>query len=254
MGEFKKYESETAVGVKAIIQSPCSDLSAQMVLITESEHNVAVPYFYINSYCDENGVNIPYTGLNRDKEEMELQGAFLKELVLAETEIVTADVKKWATAVLENADSIEHNMQNSATSSFYVGDEYDGSLVAISPVLLKPEMAYKEATRNDVEYWLTDDNVVSSDSSIYKLAVSLTNYEALINCLNKDKQELQHFYEEEIMPILDIPYENKTEEQKDLMGHFSDWYKDIYGRRPDNNNICAKNVDKKAKKADVERE
>lgn len=235
--QYEKYESENALGFTAQVE--LEDVTAKVKMITAVSYDVATPYFFIEE-CSKS--------LSQDNQtQMKIEKAFLEGIVNTDSEIVTDDVKAWVSNVLENARKLIDSMEFSKYKNFSFSlNEDELEIVRITPCIYTDELSLE-----NVEYFLTDDDAVPSDSSLYKLASSIQNYEENVKCVERDKASLQTFYKEKVMPIEELSFDEMTEEQKDIMGTFSDWHKDVYGHRPYRSNECAKiEASKPVKKKD----
>lgn len=235
--QYEKYESEDALGFTAQVE--LEDVTAQVKMITAVSYNTATPYFFIEE-CSKR--------LFQDNQtQMKIEKAFLEDVVNADSEIVTDDVKAWASNVLENAQKLIDSMEFSKYKNFSFSlNEDELEIIRITPCTYSDEPAFE-----NVEYFLTDDNVVPSDKSIYQLASNIQNYEENTKCIKQSRIDLQQFYREKVMPIEELSFKEMTEEQRDIMEEFSNRHEAVYGCKPHRSNECAKiEANKPVKKKD----
>lgn len=235
--QYEKYESEDALGFTAQVE--LEDVTAQVKMITAVSYNTATPYFFIEE-CSKR--------LFQDNQtQMKIEKAFLEGVVNTDSEIVTDDVKAWASNVLENAQKLIDSMEFSKYKNFSFSlNEDELEIIRITPCTYSDEPAFE-----NVEYFLTDDNVVPSGKSIYQLASNIQNYEENTKCIKQSRTDLQQFYREKVMPIEELSFKEMTEEQRDIMEEFSSRHEAVYGCKPHRSNECAKiEANKPVKKKD----
>mgnify|MGYP003291932948 CR=1 FL=1 len=235
--QYEKYESEDALGFTAQVE--LEDVTAQVKMITAVSYNTATPYFFIEE-CSKR--------LFQDNQtQMKIEKAFLEDVVNTDSEIVTDDVKAWASNVLENAQKLIDSMEFSKYKNFSFSlNEDELEIIRITPCTYSDEPAFE-----NVEYFLTDDNVVPSGKSIYQLASNIQNYEENTKCIKQSRIDLQQFYREKVMPIEELSFKEMTEEQRDVMEEFSSRHEAVYGCKPHRSNECAKiEASKPVKKKD----
>lgn len=85
----------------------------------------------------------------------------------------------------------------------------------------------------DIEHFLVYDNIVSSSDCLYKIAADILSYDDIEMLRRIEKQELYQTYKEHIECLEDIPFEKWTKSQREDYDHYSDWFKDVHGFRPD---------------------
>lgn len=235
--QYEKYESENALGFTAQVE--LEDVTAKVKMITAVSYDVATPYFFIEE-CSKS--------LSQDNQtQMKIEKAFLEGIVNTDSEIVIDDVKVWASNVLENAQKLIDSMEFSKYKDFSFSlNEDELEIIRITPCTYSDEPAFE-----NVEYFLTDDNVVPSDKSIYQLASNIQNYEENTKCIKQSRIDLQQFYREKVMPIEELSFKEMTEEQRDIMEEFSSRHEAVYGCKPHRSNECAKiEASKPVKKKD----
>lgn len=179
------------------------------------------------------------------------QGAALQ--FLAESRDLTATggekipnaVNDWARQVFEKAtEMIRAAMASIAASdkhfpTFTIGSEGGDITFQLFPT---QGLDRKPESIRDIEGYLaagSNEVISSGGNNIYAYAADIIDFKHLEEQKNSSIQSLQNFFEKKILPIMDIPYSERTPEQQDAWGTFSDWYKDLYNHRPrDGKNLC----------------
>lgn len=89
---------------------------------------------------------------------------------------------------------------------------------------ITPCSTYPQVTKENVEFFLVDGQMPwMGENTIEKLLDALKNYERSLDEHERDCERLRDYYEKNIRG------KNPTDEQLDF---YSDWHKDLYGRRP----------------------
>ena len=152
-----------------------------------------------------------------------ITGKALSELTGYEAD---EEIREYAKNVILEAGKIAEALKNAAYKDFSYESANCGT-VFITPC------AYGDVNSiDDVEYYLTNDEVVDSSESIYTLASNIVQYNVLKKELESEKDRLYDFYVKNVRPIEDIPREDLTDDEKGTMSFYSDWHKDIYRHRP----------------------
>lgn len=112
------------------------------------------------------------------------------------------------------------HMCNSAQWTQFRIDLPSGNRVYIRPCNMGPDAPSAE----NVEYFLVDGALPwGGESTPETLAAALNRYEDDIREMERDRERLSAYYEEHIRG------KNPDPARLDF---YSDWYKDLYGRRP----------------------
>lgn len=214
--EVGVHQSESAKGIDYDVT--IGEATHRIVMITEFDANVDVPYMYNE------------TRIGNDK---------VLEEALAK--VIQHEVEKgneWAKNMKETAMTVWNMIKEEGGAIDYPLSDCD---VHISPCIYDYEKSIHEAELKDIEYYLVYSNVVNGGRTIFELTTSLVNYEQIKGNYEKSMNSLQEFYESKILPIEDKPRDELTEEDRENFGTYSDWHKDIYGHRPrTGNDECQK--------------
>lgn len=92
----------------------------------------------------------------------------------------------------------------------------DGRRITIKPCSYDDTITSEE----QVDYFLTHDNIVYGGDTLDNVAEQILNYDKLKQDMEDSKRELHEYY---------VAY-NDTDEMD--WGYYSDWHKDVYGYRP----------------------
>ena len=149
-------------------------------------------------------------------------------------------MKQFATDVLKEVEALEKAFSENTKVNFELhwgeGEEVLQNFedVTVTACLNDDE---KPATRDNIAYYLVDSERIKGTDSVFGLASDIVNINEVVRCLELDKESLQEFYDTNIHDIRNMDYRDMTAEQRDNMGMFSDWHKDIYGRRPHDDDL-----------------
>jgi len=226
--EAGEYSSDNAKGMNYDVIM--DGKSHRIVMITEIDYNVDVPYMYNQTRMDE------------------------KEREIALAKVIQHEIEKgndWAKDMKETAITVWNMMKAEGGKITYPLSDCD---VCISPCVYDIDKNFDDVQLQDVEFYLVYSHVVNGGHSIFDVTSSLVNYEQVKANHEKSKSDLQSFYEKNVMPIEDKSFDDMTEDEKDIMGTFSDWHKDIYGHRPRSYNNECKNALSERAKTQKERE
>lgn len=140
------------------------------------------------------------------------------------------EMKEWAERYIDNYNCIRNAIEQSGfkkEQTILLPSKKEVSFTLCS------QMVDKIKSFNDIEFYLSYDDVFSGGDDLVKLACDATNMEAIEKSIEKSKEDLISFYlEHDIADLLETPYDLLTEDERSDMGFFSDWYKDIYHYRP----------------------
>lgn len=235
--KMEKYQSESSKGIKQKVE--VDGISAEFVLITETKRDTAVPYFYIA----ETNCELLFAYSNK---KCDLERAFFELLVDSDSELVTDEIRNYAQSVL----SIEKELQilelNSNNEPFVYF--FDGGKLLITPCSYNGQ--------GTTEYYLTNDHLISSNDTLFKIASQITTYDAIKREYEKSKSKLQAFYNKNIKHLIKASFdaESLTSEQREALDTFTDWHKDVYGFRPHSTNMCEINDVKNKTNSYIERD
>ena len=150
-------------------------------------------------------------------------------------------IKDWAKQTLSVTEQLWETIKGHEIGETIEYPLPNGDIISIIPCsdYANDDKIEGEIKDSLISFYLCDDEVVSSDESLTVIASHIVNYSEHELQLEMAKQDLQEFYDKKIYPIRNIPYKNRTEEQEENFGYFSDRYKELYGIRPvPKNNIC----------------
>lgn len=209
-------------GVTEYRSSYTDNLSyAKLTLTANITSRDGVPYTYILA-GERVGVS-HYGDTLRCKQLVTRQ--LLEEL--ADTECEYTD---WAKEVLSRCEELTALCDKCGGRSFNYTFECNDREMTLNIEPCKnmndifPEIPY--------EAFLVNDNKIEIADNLLQLAEKITNYDWLCKEAIKEKKSLQAYYDEKVFPIRNIPYDQRTQEQQEIMGYYSDWHKDVYGVRP----------------------
>ncbi len=172
----------------------------------------------------------------------------------AESEIVSENTRQWCKDTLKIANEIIEQFKETKFQKPITIDMPNGKSIEITAY---PYNYGQPANSiNEIEGYDTDSDVITGGGSdIYKYASEIVSAEALQKHNEQDKAYLQKFFETNVLPIRDIPYNERTQEQQDIMSMYSDWHKDCYFHRPhsDEQDVCYQHYLQK-ENADIERD
>jgi hypothetical protein len=158
------------------------------------------------------------------------------EIALTDSPLISEPTRAFAQNVFAIGNQIMQMAKNNNYKEFdyYLDSECGHRVICISPC------CYDGKT---LEYFLTNDDAVCSDSTVYRLASNVVKLNDVERKLEQEKERLQEFYEKKIMPCEGFPFEFLTEEEKTNRDTFSDWHKELYRYRPrGEDNECRKIV------------
>ena len=90
----------------------------------------------------------------------------------------------------------------------------------------------KPKSIDDVDYFFAYGDAFCGAENIWEFAENIVYAQELMQRMEHNKNEIFRFFEREILPIMYIPHDNLTEEQRMTLGEYSDWHKDCFGHRP----------------------
>lgn len=199
-------------------------------IITQEDGKDATP----NMFTQELGQKPKYLG----------EGAKLSETaygealnILKDSPLVSDNIKKWANDSLETANEMIAKLKESGYKSF----EMETAIGNIQFEAFPFQGAEDVKSIADIDGYTTDSDVITGGGqNIYSYASDIVNAEALQRENELGKIHLQEYFEKNVLPIKDIPYSELSEDQKDIMGMYSDMHKDYYFHRPhsEEQNVC----------------
>ena len=125
----------------------------------------------------------------------------------------------------------------------------DGSIITKVPFVIQGNREIEiefcfEYGSDTPDFIMTDYEPLANAYDILELAEMIVNLEGIERTMEKDKKELQNMYDNQIAMIEKIPADKRTLAQKELLAHYSDLHKDLYGVRPHGDkNRCKANRD-----------
>lgn len=161
--------------------------------------------------------------------------------ILSQSPAVSQETQKWCKDVLKQANELIEKFKAVDFDKPVEVSIGDGETISIRAFAYN----YGEPAHDisEIEGYSTDNDVITGGGSdIYKYAADIINYDALQRENEKDKDDLQKFYDTKIRPFEDMPLSALTEEQREDRDMFSDWHKDLYFHRPhdEQSNECFK--------------
>ena len=157
--------------------------------------------------------------------------------ILKDSPLVSDNIKKWANDSLETANEMIAKLKESGYKSF----EMETAIGNIQFEAFPFQGAEDVKSIADIDGYTTDSDVITGGGqNIYSYASDIVNAEALQRENELGKIHLQEYFEKNVLPIKDIPYSELSEDQKDIMGMYSDMHKDYYFHRPhsEEQNVC----------------
>lgn len=224
---------ETEDSTKYLVDTPNG---SKVIFLTECDFHDIVPRLWVQA-IDKSKTRLEFT----DKIIEEAEGEALT--ILSENKEIPKSDAEWCRNVLETADKIKTALEQNN----FEETTFDAEKTSIN---ISPMKCGDGNELEDIEFYLVDDDLIGGEGSIYSLALALTNYDLLVAEKRRDTEKLQEFYEENIYPLRDVPYNKLTDNQKEDRDYFSDFHKDIYGYRPhnDSENECYKAISEKRSK------
>ncbi len=212
MERITRYKDEHCEGldIKAFLST---EHETVVRLITESTYNVPLPYFYIESGSAKT---------DHDKEQAEYVA-----LATLATEKDYPKEMKWAEKVIAKWDELacDLNANECREMEFSAGNRQ----ITIKPCF-EDEKAAKVVA--NVSFYLTNDDLIQGGSDLVQIAADFVNIKQIEKINNKQKEDIYKFYKKNIFPNKDKKASELDEKQLEDFGYYSDWHKDLYGRRP----------------------
>ena len=105
----------------------------------------------------------------------------------------------------------------------------NGDTVTITPM---SQMVQTIRCTEDVEYYLVESPSLPylGNDDFNKVVEELNNYDKLIADNEAEKKKLQEYFEQNLADKIHDP--NQKANASHAFQFYSDWYKDVYGRRP----------------------
>lgn len=228
---IEMYHRDAEDGFKSVdgFDITTSD-SSTVRIITQEDGKDATP----NMFTQELGQKPKYLG----------EGAKLSETaygealnILKDSPLVSDNIKKWANDSLETANEMIAKLKESGYKSF----EMETAIGNIQFEAFPFQGAEDVKSIADIDGYTTDSDIITGGGqNIYSYASDIVNAEALQRENELGKIHLQEYFEKNVLPIKDIPYSELSEDQKDIMGMYSDMHKDYYFHRPhsEEQNVC----------------
>lgn len=138
------------------------------------------------------------------------------------------ELSDWAKNVLDNYNVMKDQITNSGfaheqTISLPNGSKFGMTLCSYGEI----------KDLSDIDYYMTDNESIDSDESLYRIAENIVNEEKTKELIKESKEKLFSFYQDEdIEYLMQRPYDLLSEKEIDTLSFFSDWHKDTYGYRP----------------------
>lgn len=126
------------------------------------------------------------------------------------------------------------------------GKEYQLTLCTYAPDI---------SELDDIDYVMFYDNFDLNADYVAEFASNIVNLDSIVKEAEHDKEKLIEFYQKNNLDsIIDVNYDLLTEEEKDLLSFFSDWYKDVFGSRPHNSNNMVQQILDSQENEEIEEE
>ncbi len=225
--QIRNWKSDTGEGL-----SVKTSKGILVVLQTKTaSEDVIVPRFWVDSLLNEEFL------LLEEKEQLieEAEGEALQSF--STDSCVPSDIAEWCEKVYDLAKLA----YNAMSSQNFQSIDFTVNHITIGITPIKSENSLISKT---VEYYLSDDELIGDSNSLYQIASRLQNYDKHSKERERQKEMLQDFFEEKILPLIKKSSFELTAEQKTDFQLFSDWHKSVYGNRPYNhsNNKCIKRL------------
>lgn len=238
--ELSTYIDGKAIGHKMNVFLDTDDGRTVKIptrMITSNE-GVAVPYVYALIPSDASK-SVPDEELRRLSLEAELT-------LLTAVAGSTRDGNEWARNALQSYKEIMELIEQSN------GEPVDYTMPNGKEISITPCEDIKGS--KDYTFFLTDHPVIDCAWTALEIAEKVNTLESLEIVLEQAKVDLLEYYKNEVVPVLDIPAEQRLEEHKFILQHYSDRHKDIYGVRPNGDkDMCEKALkQEKSDKDDIE--
>lgn len=177
-------------------------------------------YVYFEEYKSKNegtDVQIPFNKIKEDA-----ISTVLNEVLKID------ELSEWARKVMDSHDMVADQIIKSGFAKEQKISLPNGSKLGIMLC------SYGEINDlSDIDYYMTDNESIDSDESLYRIAENIVNEEKTIEFMKEDKEKLFSFYQDEdIEYLMQKPYDLLSEKEIDTLSFFSDWHKDVYGHRP----------------------
>lgn len=187
---------------------------------------------YVATKVGHEGIAVPYTFVLLSKKEGEIrygeltadQNKAVKELltILSESDV---ECSEWAREVLSHYGKLDacYNLANGSGFDYTFKDNEKYKTIHIEPCGYDPK---------NCEFFDVTDDVIESDSSLWKIAEQIVNSDGIQKSFEVQRNNLQDYFEKNILPYRNTPYEMLTQEQKENFDQYSDMHKDMFGIRP----------------------
>lgn len=199
----------------------------------------------INACINISKNNTPHVYYEKDKVES-VPPSFVEnrehitQLVLEKISSLNLEISDWANKVLETYNRIKTQIEESGYAK-----EQEVLLGSGEKLYLSLCSYGKIKSLDDVDFFLTGSEFVDSSESLYAIAGNIVNEDKTRELIEKDKKSLFSYYKaNNIDQLLSMPSDDRNDRQENTLSFFSDWYKDLYGRRPRGlNNKCQYQLD-----------
>lgn len=177
-------------------------------------------YVYFEEYKSKNegtDVQIPFNKIKEDA-----ISTVLNEVLKID------ELSEWARKVMDSHDMVADQIIKSGFAKEQKISLPNGSKLGIMLC------SYGEINDlSDIDYYMTDNESIDSDESLYRIAENIVNEEKTKELIKESKEKLFSFYQDEdIEYLMQRPYDLLSEKEIDTLSFFSDWHKDTYGYRP----------------------
>jgi hypothetical protein len=223
-----EYLEGKITGYEVKVPAPKHESETITVTVVESaSDNFAVPYLYTEITEGQRKRFTPSSLPIVDKMQYEA----LKALAVADVSV--SDWAKKTAALTEGLWETIKTCKIGEDAEFLLPN---GNSITITPcsdtAYKKPIPDIEHMDESEIDFYLTNDNIVNDCTFITEMAVNIVNYEKGERQLVDERKNLQDFYEKNIYPHKDTPYSELTEKQQGDFDFYSDWHKELYGFRP----------------------
>lgn len=207
----------------------------------EIEENKYAKYYINSSVFDIPKIYRETNALysNKNSEEIVLKEEKLNLLPLEEYEIIKniysycneniVELKEWGANCLEVGNNLLKEFETSNYKEdqlIKIGNDRDILITLCS-------YSYGITSINDIDFYLSYENDISSSSTFSSLIENIVNIVELEKRYEDSKNSLYEYYEKNsIFELKNKDYSELGEEDREILSFYSDWHKDIYHVRP----------------------